>query len=232
MSSPPPSARSSSGCAGRTPSRPRRSRSCESRGLLREGERSVNAMYTFIEAEKTTYGVAFLCRLLKVARPRSMPGSPRRRPGPRARRPTRTWSMRSRHPRGHPPYLRRAAHPYRTAAPGPGGEPQTRRPPHARALHPGRHPSQAPFADTAGQEGQAGPGPDRPQLPCRGSRHETGRRHHRSAHIRGPALPRLLAGPGHPRGRRLLDGRLLPRRPCRRCAEDGRGPGRLRPSQR
>ncbi|MFJ1886322.1 MULTISPECIES: IS3 family transposase [unclassified Streptomyces] len=25
-------------------------------------------MYTFIEAEKTTYGVAFLCRLLKVAR--------------------------------------------------------------------------------------------------------------------------------------------------------------------
>lgn len=28
----------------------------------------MNAMYTFIEAEKTTHGVAFLCRLLKVAR--------------------------------------------------------------------------------------------------------------------------------------------------------------------
>ncbi|WP_406489490.1 hypothetical protein OH736_01130 [Streptomyces sp. NBC_01650] len=28
----------------------------------------MNAIYTFIEAEKTTYGVAFLCRLLKVAR--------------------------------------------------------------------------------------------------------------------------------------------------------------------
>ncbi|MCX4869585.1 hypothetical protein OIC43_42840 [Streptomyces sp. NBC_00825] len=28
----------------------------------------MNAMYMFIEAEKTTHGVAFLCRLLKVAR--------------------------------------------------------------------------------------------------------------------------------------------------------------------
>ncbi|MFJ6636685.1 IS3 family transposase, partial [Streptomyces sp. NPDC091376] len=31
------------------------------------GERPVNATYAFIEAEKTTHGVAFLCRLLKVA---------------------------------------------------------------------------------------------------------------------------------------------------------------------
>ncbi|MGY4967366.1 hypothetical protein [Streptomyces sp. 900105245] len=28
----------------------------------------MNEVYTFIEAEKTTHGVAFLCRLLKVAR--------------------------------------------------------------------------------------------------------------------------------------------------------------------
>ncbi|MFE4968949.1 IS3 family transposase [Streptomyces sp. NPDC056660] len=40
----------------------------KSRGLLRERERSVNDTYAFIEAEKTTHGVAFLCRLLKVAR--------------------------------------------------------------------------------------------------------------------------------------------------------------------
>ncbi|MFS8204721.1 IS3 family transposase [Streptomyces sp. CWNU-52B] len=29
----------------------------------------MNETYTFIEAEKTTHGVAFLCRLLQVSRP-------------------------------------------------------------------------------------------------------------------------------------------------------------------
>ncbi|MGW1008170.1 IS3 family transposase [Streptomyces sp. NPDC002520] len=50
------------------PSRRRRSRCCESGGLLREGERSMSDVYAFIEAEKTTHNVALLCRLLKVAR--------------------------------------------------------------------------------------------------------------------------------------------------------------------
>ncbi|MFD5110294.1 IS3 family transposase [Streptomyces cinereoruber] len=40
----------------------------KNRGLLREGERSVNDTYAFVEAEKTTHGVAFLCRLFDVAR--------------------------------------------------------------------------------------------------------------------------------------------------------------------
>ncbi|WNZ13547.1 IS3 family transposase [Streptomyces sp. 11x1] len=35
---------------------------------------------------------------------------------------------------------------------------------------------------------------------------QTGRRHHLPAHRRGLALPRLPAGPGHPRGSRLCHG--------------------------
>ncbi|WP_327358036.1 integrase core domain-containing protein [Streptomyces sp. NBC_01304] len=38
---------------------------------------------------------------------------------------------------------------------------------------------------------------------------------------RGLALPRLLAGPGHPRGRRLRDGRPPPRESGRRHPQDG-----------
>ena len=67
-------------------------------------------------------------------------------------------------------------------------------------------PPQAPLTDPAGQEGEAGPGPDRPRLPRRYARYQTGRRHHLPAHRRGLALPRLLAGPGHPRGSRLCHG--------------------------
>ncbi|GAA2463930.1 hypothetical protein GCM10010405_55350 [Streptomyces macrosporus] len=40
----------------------------KSGGLLREGERSMSEVYAFIEAEKTTHGVALLCRLPRVAR--------------------------------------------------------------------------------------------------------------------------------------------------------------------
>ncbi|MFE4177399.1 DDE-type integrase/transposase/recombinase [Streptomyces sp. NPDC056909] len=70
-------------------------------------------------------------------------------------------------------------------------EPQAGGPSDARARHPGGPASLAPVTDAAGQEGQTGPGPDRPRLPRRHPRHEAGRRHHLPAHRRGLALPRL-----------------------------------------
>jgi hypothetical protein len=65
------SAKSSISCGMKTPSCGWSARSCEKRGLLREGgRRAVGEAYSFIAAEKTNFPVAVMCRVLGVSRTR------------------------------------------------------------------------------------------------------------------------------------------------------------------
>lgn len=117
----------------------------------------MNETYAFIEAEKTTHGVAFLCRLLKVARSAfyawlavATNRSARKAADDVLAHEITSSTSSPTTPKGVP-------QPRRAAAPGAKREPQARRPRDARTWHPGSPPPQATVADPAGQEGEAGP---------------------------------------------------------------------------
>ena len=169
-------------------------------------------VYRFIAAEKATYPVTLLCRILKV--PRSSfyawaEGEGARRARLRAddalAHEITVVHLASRGAYGVPRVhaeLRRLGHSVNhkrverlMRERGIAGV--TRR--HRRSL------------TRADKQAGACTGPDRPRLHRRPAGDAPGRRHHLSAHRAGLALPGLLAGPGHPRGRRLVDGRPPPR---------------------
>jgi putative transposase len=187
----------------------------------------MNETYAFIEAEKTTHGVAFLCRLLSVARSSFYAWQAAAKS--RAARQAADESL------AHEITVIHVAsrHTY--------GVPRI----HAELRRPGQAVNRKRVARVMRERGIQGAHRRRrrsltqPDKKAKPAPDLVGRDFHAERPgtklvgditflptAEGWLYLALLAGPGHPRGRRIRDGRPPPCLPRRRCPEDGSWPRR------